>query len=118
MSFGIKPASEECQLNQEEILEGLRGVETIHDDILVLGYGETRQEALENHDENLEILLKQCRKKNPKLNKTKVKFRMTEVKFMGQILTADGLKPDESKVTAIRNIQTPKNVTEIQRFLG
>ena len=118
MSFGIKPASEECQLNQEEILEGLRGVETIHDDILVLGYSETRQEALENHDENLEILLKQCRKKNLKLNKTKVKFRMTEVKFMGQILTADGLKPDESKVTAIRNIQTPKNVTEIQRFLG
>ena len=37
---------------------------------------------------------------------------------MGQILTADGLKPDESKVTAIRNIQTPKNVAEIQRFLG
>ena len=38
---------------------------------------------------------------------------MTEVKFMEQILTADGLKPDKSKVTAIRNIQTPN-----QRFLG
>ena len=43
---------------------------------------------------------------------------MTDVKFMGQILTADGLKPDELKVTAIRNIQTLKNVTEIQQFLG
>ena len=118
MPFGIKPASEECQRKQEEILEGLRGVETIHDDILVLGYGETRQEALENYDENLEILLKQCREKNLKLNKAKAKFRMTKVKFMKQILTADGLKPDESKVTAIRNIQTPKNVAEIQRFLG
>ena len=29
---------------------------------------------------------------------------MTEVKFMGQILKAVGLKPHESKVTAIRNI--------------
>ena len=37
---------------------------------------------------------------------------MTEVKFMGQILTADSLKPDESRV------MKPKNVAEIQRFLG
>ena len=96
MPFGIKPASEEYQSKQEEILEGLKGVETIHGNILVLGEGETTQEALKNHDENLENLLKQCREKNLKLNKKKAKFRMTEVKFMGQILTADGLKPDES----------------------
>ena len=63
---------------------------------------------LENHHENLESLLKQCQEKNLKLNKKKVKFQMTDVKFKGQILTADGLK-----MTAIRDIQTPKNVTEI-----
>ena len=118
MSSGIKPTSEEYQHKQAEILEGLKGAETIHDDVLVLGYAETTQEALENHDENLENLLKRFREKNLKLNKKKAKFRMTEVKFMRQILTADGLKPDESKVTAIRNIQTPKNVAEMQRFLG
>ena len=43
---------------------------------------------------------------------------MTEVRFMGQILTDDCLKSDELKVTAIRSIQTPKNVAEIQHFLG
>ena len=43
---------------------------------------------------------------------------MTEVRFMGQILTDDCLKSDELKVTAIRSIQTPKNVAEIQQFLG
>ena len=95
MPFRITPASEEYQRKQEEILKGLRGVETIHGNILVLGYRETRQEALENHDENLENLLKRCREKNLKLNKKKAKFRMTDVKFMGQILTADSLKPDE-----------------------
>ena len=41
MPFEINPASEEYQRKQEEILEGLKGVETIHDDILVLGYGYT-----------------------------------------------------------------------------
>ena len=74
MPFRIKLASEEYQRKQEEILKGLRGVETIHGNILVLGYRETRQEALENHDENLENLLKRCREKNLKLNKKKAKF--------------------------------------------
>ena len=60
MSLGIKPASKEYQRKQEEILEGLKGVETIHDDILVLRYGETTQEALENPDVNLENLLRRC----------------------------------------------------------
>ena len=39
MPFGIKPASEEYQQKQEEILEGLKVAETVHDGILVLGYG-------------------------------------------------------------------------------
>ena len=117
MSFGIKPASEEYHSKQEKI-SGLKGVETIHHNILILGCGETRQEALENHNKNLENLLKQCWEKNLKLNMKKVKFQMTEVKFMGQILSADGMKPDELKVTAIRNSQTLKYVAEIYRFLG
>ena len=41
MPFGIKPASEEYQSKQEKILEVLKGVETMHYDILVLEYGET-----------------------------------------------------------------------------
>ena len=56
MPFGIKPASKENQRKQKEILEGLKGVETIHGGILVLAHGETRQEALENHGDNLENL--------------------------------------------------------------
>ena len=45
--------------------------------------------------------IKMMSEKNLKLNKKKAKFRMTEVNYMGQILTADGLKPDELKMTAI-----------------
>ena len=92
--FGIKPASEEYQHKQEEILEHLEAVKMIHSNILVLGCCETRQEGLENQDENLQNLLKRHQEKNLKLNKKKAKFWKTEVKFMGQILTTDSLKPD------------------------
>ena len=81
MPFGISTQT------RRNIRRLKRFVETIHNDILVLGYGETSEEALENREENLENLLKRCREKNLTLNKKKAKFRMTKVKFMGQILT-------------------------------
>ena len=75
-----KTSLREYQRKQDEILEGLKGVYT------------TRE---------LGEFIKMMSEKNLKLNKKKAKFRMTEVNYMGQILTADGLKPDELKMTAI-----------------
>ena len=62
MPFGIKPASEEYQHRHGEIL-GLKNVETIHDDILIMRYGETTQEPLENQGQNLENLLNDVEKR-------------------------------------------------------
>ena len=50
MPFGIAPASELFQCKLEQQLEGLAGVKNIHDDILVLGEGNTVAEAISNHD--------------------------------------------------------------------
>lgn len=47
MPFGIRSAQDECQRKIDEIYEGLQGVTTLIDDILV--YGKTREE----HDANL-----------------------------------------------------------------
>jgi len=74
--FGIKPASEEYQRRQE-CLEGLDGIESIADDILVIGHGETMEEAYINHDRNLENLFQRYRERKLKLNKKKAKIRLT-----------------------------------------
>ena len=34
------------------------------------------------------------------------------------MLTADGIKPDQKKVKTIKKWPIPKNVTELQSFLG
>lgn len=52
-------------------LEGLKGVRTIHDDILAFGKGFTEDEALVDHDRNLHSLMQRCREQNVKLNKDK-----------------------------------------------
>ena len=51
-----------------EISEGLDGVEVVADDFLIIGYGKTEEEGLENHDKNLITFLQRCRDKLLHLN--------------------------------------------------
>ena len=50
MSFSVAPAPEEFQCRLNEALEGLDGVRTIADDIIVFGVGDTGDEAVVDHD--------------------------------------------------------------------
>lgn len=118
MPFGIKPAAEEYQRRQHEVLQGLRGVSVIADDILVYGCGETTEEAMKDHDKNISALLQRAREVNLKLNKRKLRLKLPSVTYMGHLLTTEGLRPDPEKVTAVRNMQTPTDVKSLQRLLG
>ena len=89
--------------------------------MLVVGYGDTQDEANKNHNENLLRLLKTAREINLKFNKKKLNLRRSEVKFMGHVLTSDGLKP-EDKVKAVTEMprpttkqETPTRVCELPR---
>ena len=79
MPFGISVAPEEFQRRIDKNLQGLDGVKTIADDILVWGDGETIEEATVSHDQRLLTLLERCKKKNIKLNKDKFQLRKTEL---------------------------------------
>ena len=118
LPFGIASAPEEFQRRTLEIIEGLKGVFVIADDCLIVGEGDTVAEAIQNHDQNLQAFLDRCREKQFKLNKDKFRFRLSEVKYHGHVLTASGVKPDPEKVTAITNMPRPKDKTEIKRLLG
>jgi len=48
----------------EAIIEGLKGVEVITDDFLVCGFGDTVDEAVKDHDQNLAVFLQRCRELN------------------------------------------------------
>ena len=118
MPFGISPSPEEFQRRLDEALEGLEGCKAVHDDILVWGCGKCHEEAVLDHDNKLRNLFKRCRTKNIKLNKDKLKFRQKEVTFMGHVIGEGGLKADESKIIAIKNMPTPTDKKGVQRLLG
>ena len=76
------------------------------------------EEALSDHDSNLLNLLKRARSVNLKLNKKKLRLRLDQVTYMGQLFTSDGLKPDPVKVDAIANMPRPDDKKAVQRLLG
>ncbi|KAI1003201.1 hypothetical protein K3495_g5003 [Podosphaera aphanis] len=48
----------------------------------------------------------------------KCEFHVTEVKFLGIIITTEGIKMDPSKLEAIENRETHKTTKDIFRFIG
>ena len=118
LPFRISSAPEEFQMRLISALEGLQGIICTADDILVFGEGTDFTEAEKDHDRRFVALMGSCLQKNIKLNPTKLQFKLTEVKFMGNIITANGMKADPDKVTAITAMPTPRNKAALLRFLG
>ena len=90
----------------------------IRDDIIVMGFGETQEQAVLNHDENLIKLLERARKVNLRLNSLKMELRKPEVKFMGHVISKEGLKPDPAKVKAVEDMPQPSCKQEVLSLLG
>ena len=118
MPFGRVPAPEEFQRRQHQVLKGLPGVLTIHNDILLHEEGDTYEEASRDHDAKLHKLMMHCREQKVKLNKDKMKLRLAQVPYIVQLLTSEGLKPDPEKVKAIIEMPKPSDVAGVRRFIG
>ena len=112
LPFGLNSSTEILQRRLTEMLEGIPGVIIDVDDILI------HAKSLEEHDKRLDQVLSRIRESGLKLNKKKCKFRQSTIKYLGQIFSAEGMKPDPSKVEAIKQLAPPQNVTEVRRFCG
>ena len=118
MPFGVNAAPEEFECKLHEQLGDLDGVEVLRDDILVTGTGDTIEEANADHDANLLALLQRARKVNLKFNSKKLNLRKPEVKYMGHVLSTEGLKPESDKIQAVSKMPKPTCKQETLSLLG
>ena len=58
------------------------------------------------------------KEKNLTLNAQKCRFHMTQMVFMGLVLTNNGIGPAEDKVKAIVDAREPQSVSEVRSLLG
>ncbi|KAL1260046.1 hypothetical protein QQF64_007873 [Cirrhinus molitorella] len=111
MPFGIKSASEVFQRLNSEGFGDIEGVFMVVDDMIIAAA--TKPE----HDAILEKVMNRAKSLNIKFNKDKLQYMVNEVTYLGHVITADGVKPDESKVSAILQLSPPTDRKALQRLL-
>ena len=82
------------------------------DNILV--YSKTERE----HKEHLQIALRTLQDNRLYAKFRKCEFWLQEVKFLGHVVSKDGISVDSSKIDAVLNLKRPTNATEVRSFLG
>ena len=111
LPFGISSAPEIFQRMMSQLLDGLDGCICHMDDVLIHG----RSPA--EHDERVRRVLDRIKAAGLTLNE-KCEFGKTQLKFLGHIISEDGVSVDPAKIKAIREFPQPTNLTELQRFNG
>ena len=86
----------------DNIVEDSEGVAQSTDDFLVYGKNQTE------HNFRLRKLLNRFRENNVTLNKEKSKFSVAEADFIGHQVDKDGLKPLNSRISAILDYLIPR----------
>ena len=82
------------------------------DDVLI--YSKT----LEEHELHVRTILDEFRKHKLYAKESKCEFFKSEVKFLGFIVGADGVKVDPAKIEAVKVWPVPKSITDVRSFLG
>ncbi|GFU37834.1 transposon Ty3-G Gag-Pol polyprotein [Nephila pilipes] len=112
LPFGIVSAPEVFQKINQKLFGDIEGVEIYFDDIIVAGYNK------DSHDAIMSKILERARSLNIKFNPDKLQYRLSEVKYVGQIISKSGIKPDLDHIKEIVAMPTLKSKTEIRRLLG
>ncbi|GKC65756.1 reverse transcriptase domain-containing protein [Tanacetum coccineum] len=89
-----------------------RNSEAYVDDMVIKS--KTELEMIKDVEETLLTL----KKVNMKLNPKKCSFGMEEGKFLGYILTSEGIKANPEKTKAVMNMPSPSNLKQMQRLSG
>jgi hypothetical protein len=82
------------------------------DDILIFS------KMMEEHEEHLGLVLEKLRSNQLYAKFSNCEFWLTEVTFLGHVISAGGVSVDPGKVKDVLNWMPPTTVSEIRSFLG
>ncbi|GFU01454.1 retrovirus-related Pol polyprotein from transposon 297 [Trichonephila clavipes] len=112
LCFGLVNAPQTFMRFMHEVLRGLPFCFVYLDDILC--YSENAEE----HRSHLRTIFQRLSSYGLKLNISKCVFGVTELIFLGHLITPDGIKPLPDKVQAVLVYKQPETVGSLRKFLG
>ena len=74
--------------------------------------------SIEEHRRQIHEVFERIHNFGFRIKETKCEFLMNEIRYLGHIIDKNGRRPDPERPEAIKNMPPPRNVTELQSFLG
>lgn len=114
LPYGLCNSPATFQRLMEQCLSGLHLDQCLVylDDVVVFS------SSMEEHLERLGTVFQRFRDHGLKLKPSKCQFLREKISYLGHLVSEHGVEVDPGKVAAVQNLSPPKNVTELQRFLG
>ena len=110
--FGVNTATEQYQYEIQRVLAGLEGAQNISDDIIIHAADK------KTHDEILHAVLKRLQASGLTLNSDKCQFHLSEITFMGILISEKGIGPTAERIKALAEAREPETASEVRSFLG
>ena len=114
LPFGLTSAPSTFERLMERVLRGLhwKNLLIYLDDVVIFS------RDIESHLDRLEEVLKRFRAAGLKLKPSKCELFQTHVKYLGHIVSGQGVSTDPEKVKAVSEWPRPTTVTHVRAFLG
>ena len=114
MPYGLTNAPATFQRLMDIVLAGLKWQCCLVyiDDVVI--YSPT----FEQHLVDVEKVFRALREANLTLKASKCCFCRREMKYLGHLITQDGIKPDPTLIKAVSDFPRPKTIKDVQSFLG
>ena len=112
MPFGLRNAAQTFQRHIDHILSPFDFCLAYIDDVII------GSPDLPTHLEQLERIFTVLNDNNLQINIDKCVFAKKQVKFLGHLISNEGLAPLPSRIETIQNFPLPKTVTNLRSFLG
>ena len=82
------------------------------DDIIIFS------DSFQKHAQDLNQTLSLLEKAGLKVSLEKCMFAQNSIKYLGHVVSEDGIQVDPEKVEAVKEMQEPKTVKQVRRFIG
>lgn len=114
MPFGLCNAPATFQRLMERLFGDQRhqSVLLYLDDVIVFS------STIQQHLERLELVFKRLQEQDLKVNLSKCNFFQERVRYLGHVVSQEGVATDPEKIAAVRDWRRPIYLSELRSFLG